>query len=106
MTNASSNRWDHYYTPATAAEAIELLQRYEGRARVVGGGTDLLVETRRGLHRPVEAMVDVTHIEGKDFLTHVLGKGNAGREDTSVDELGRTLPMDEVKIGKPALRSE
>jgi len=69
MTTASTNRWEHYYTPATVAEALEILRRYDGRARVVGGGTDLLVETRRGLHRPVEAMVDVTHIEGLDVIT-------------------------------------
>ena len=43
---------------------LEILERYDGDARVVGGGTDLLVETRRGMHKPVTAMVDVTHIEG------------------------------------------
>ncbi|MDJ0751645.1 MAG: FAD binding domain-containing protein [Woeseiaceae bacterium] len=64
MAQASVNRWEHYYTPASVAEAVEILERYDGEARVVGGGTDLLVETRRGLHKPVVAMVDVTHIEG------------------------------------------
>ncbi len=64
MAQASTNRWQHYYTPATVAEALEILERYDGEARVVGGGTDLLVETRRGLHKPVAAMVDVTHIDG------------------------------------------
>ena len=64
MAQASVNRWEHYYTPASVAEAVEILERYGGEARVVGGGTDLLVETRRGLHKPVVAMVDVTHIEG------------------------------------------
>ena len=69
MTTASINRWEHYYTPATVTEALEILRRYDGGARVVGGGTDLLVETRRGLHRPVDAMVDVTHIDGLDTIT-------------------------------------
>lgn len=64
VAHASVKRWQHYYTPATVAEAVELLDRYDGEARVVGGGTDLLVETRRGMHKPVTAMVDVTHIEG------------------------------------------
>ena len=64
MAQASISRWENYYTPATVAEAVEILQRYDGEARVVGGGTDLLVETRRGLHKPVSAMVDVTHIDG------------------------------------------
>ena len=64
VTQASISRWQHYFTPAAVAEALEILQHYDGEARVVGGGTDLLVETRRGLHKPVEAMVDVTHIDG------------------------------------------
>jgi carbon-monoxide dehydrogenase medium subunit len=41
-----------------------LLQRYDGQARVIGGGTDFLVETRRGLHRSAAAIVDATRIEG------------------------------------------
>jgi carbon-monoxide dehydrogenase medium subunit len=68
MDNAPASRWENYYTPATVAEAIDILQRYDGQARVVGGGTDLLVETRRGMHRPVDAMVDVTRIDGLDTI--------------------------------------
>ena len=64
VAHASANRWKHYFTPASVAEAVDILERYDGDARVVGGGTDLLVETRRGLHKPVTAMVDVTQIEG------------------------------------------
>ena len=68
MADTSTQRWERYYTPASVAEALEILQRYDGQARVIGGGTDLLVETRRGLHRPVMAMVDVTRIEGLDSI--------------------------------------
>lgn len=68
MTNASNNRWHDYYSPESVTEAVELLQRYDGRARVLGGGTDLLVEIRRGLHRPVEAMIDATRIPGLDSI--------------------------------------
>ena len=42
MAQASVNRWEHYYTPGSVAEALEILGRYDGEARVVGGGTDLL----------------------------------------------------------------
>ena len=59
-----STAWNNYYVPETVADALEILQRYDGRARVVGGGTDLLVESRRGLRRPFEAIVDATRIDG------------------------------------------
>ena len=56
--------WNNYYVPATVGDALDILQRYGGRARVVGGGTDLLVESRRGLRRPFEAIVDASRIDG------------------------------------------
>ena len=61
--------WRNYHAPRTVDAAIELLQHYDGDARVIGGGTDFLVETRRGLHRPVEAIIDATRIEGLDSIT-------------------------------------
>ncbi len=54
--------WNHYYTPSTVEEAAEILARYDGAARVVGGGTDLFLEIKDGRYPPVEALVDITHI--------------------------------------------
>jgi carbon-monoxide dehydrogenase medium subunit len=56
--------WQHYHAPRTVDDAISLLASYDGDARVIGGGTDFLVETRRGLHRPQQAIIDATRIEG------------------------------------------
>jgi carbon-monoxide dehydrogenase medium subunit len=41
-----------------------MLARYEGQARVVAGGTDLILDLQQGNEHPVEALVDVTHIVG------------------------------------------
>ncbi|MEW5985684.1 MAG: xanthine dehydrogenase family protein subunit M [Chloroflexota bacterium] len=54
--------WQHYHRPTTVAEALALLARYDGRARLISGGTDLLLEMQQGHRRPVEALVDVTAI--------------------------------------------
>ncbi|MBT8081712.1 MAG: FAD binding domain-containing protein [Gammaproteobacteria bacterium] len=64
MTNA----WRNYHAPQSVDVAIDLLQHYDGGARVIGGGTDYLVETRRGLHRPVDAIIDATRIAGLDGI--------------------------------------
>jgi len=64
-----STAWNNYYVPETIGDALEILQRYDGQARVVGGGTDLLVESRRGLRRPFEAIVDATRIDGLNTIT-------------------------------------
>ncbi len=63
----------NYHTPATVDEALAVLHRYGGRARVVGGGTDLLVETRRGIRRPFDAVVDASRIDGLRQITSTDG---------------------------------
>lgn len=60
--------WTHYHTPGTVEEALALLARYAGEARVIAGGTDLLLDIRQGhLARPT-ALVDITRIAGLDAI--------------------------------------
>lgn len=54
--------WNHYYTPATTEEAVALLMQYAGEARVIAGGTDLLIDLRAEGGSPYEALVDITSI--------------------------------------------
>ncbi|HLF28314.1 MAG TPA: FAD binding domain-containing protein [Anaerolineae bacterium] len=54
--------WNQYHLPTTVDEAVSLLTRYAGQARVVAGGTDLLLELQQGRRPPVGALVDVTRV--------------------------------------------
>lgn len=54
--------WNHYHTPQTVDQALALLRQYAGQARIVAGGTDLLIEGRAEQHPPHEALVDITSI--------------------------------------------
>lgn len=113
VAQAFIKRWQHYYTPPTVTEAVEILERYDGEARVVGGGTDLLVETRRGLHKPVTAMVDVTHIEGLGEISFeddyiVIGCGVTHSQiirDKRIIERGSCLAESCSVIGGPQVRN-
>ncbi len=113
MGNSSANRWEHYYTPETVAEAVELLERYDGQARVVGGGTDLLVEIRRGLHRPVDALVDASRISGLNTIDEdgdyiVIGCGVTHSQiirDTRIVQYGTCLSESCGVIGGPQVRN-
>ena len=56
---------DAYHLPATIDEALQLLAQYQGRARVIGGGTDYFVDDRVStpVSTPPQALVDVTRID-------------------------------------------
>jgi len=58
-----------YWEPRTVQEAIALLSRYGGTAKVVAGGTDLLNAIRSKLIAP-EHVVDIGSIPGLDSLTY------------------------------------
>lgn len=64
--------FDNYHLPTTVNEALTLLAQYDGRARVIAGGTDLLVDTQAEYHhgeRPhFDALVDVTRIQGANEI--------------------------------------
>ncbi|MFC2966701.1 FAD binding domain-containing protein [Acidimangrovimonas pyrenivorans] len=61
-----------YTTPQTAAEAAALLLEGAGAARVLAGGTDLLVQMKSGLVAP-ETVVDIKHIPGLREITREEG---------------------------------
>ena len=113
MTETSTSRWESYHTPESVEEALELLQHYDGNARVVGGGTDLLVEIRRGLRRPFKAMVDVTGIAGlcdisEDHEYMVIGCGVTHAEivnDERIARHGTCLAESCGVIGGPQVRN-
>lgn len=55
--------WNHYHNPTTVDEALGILQQYNGAARIIAGGTDLIIDLRaEGATHIQEALVDVTAI--------------------------------------------
>jgi carbon-monoxide dehydrogenase medium subunit len=62
------NRFE-YFEPATLAEAVALLGRCDGRASVLAGGTDLLVEIKEHVRRP-DYVVNIKRIPGMDALSY------------------------------------
>ncbi len=58
-----------YFEPATLAEAVALLGRGNGKASVLAGGTDLLVEMKEHLRRP-DCVVNIKQIPGMEALSY------------------------------------
>lgn len=60
--------WERYFTPNTLDDALRLLAEHAGKARIVAGGTDLLLEIERGQRADISALIDVSRIEGLDEI--------------------------------------
>ncbi|MBT3337409.1 MAG: 2Fe-2S iron-sulfur cluster binding domain-containing protein [Anaerolineae bacterium] len=60
--------WQEYKTPSSPQEVVELLAQND-RARIVAGGTDLILEIERGIRKDVDTLIDVTRIPNLDRIT-------------------------------------
>ena len=61
------NLWDTYYTATCLDDAVDLLGKYGDRARIIAGGTDLIIEIQHRTRVP-QVVVDVTRVGGLDSI--------------------------------------
>jgi CO/xanthine dehydrogenase FAD-binding subunit len=54
--------WNQYLTPEDLPEALSILEKYGPAARVIAGGTDLVLALSEGRVPTAEAVVDITRI--------------------------------------------
>lgn len=102
-----------YVAPSSLDEALAVVADHRERARVVAGGTDLLVELDRRVGDEVDVLVDLTRIAGLDTIVVdgdrlVLGPlvtHNQCATDTRVVEHALALAQASAEVGSPALRN-
>ncbi|MFC1910548.1 FAD binding domain-containing protein [Chloroflexota bacterium] len=63
-----------YFAPATQEEAIKLLSKYDGKAKVIAGGTDLVVRMKNKFIKP-EYVIDLENISGLDSIKYNAKQG-------------------------------
>lgn len=105
--------WSQYYSVGSLAEALDLLGQYRERARIIAGGTDILLELERQQRPGVEALIDITRIPGLDTITmygdhirlgclvthnHVVGS-------RLIVERGLPLAQASWEVGAPQIRN-
>lgn len=61
--------WHNYYSVSSIEEALTILAAQREKARIVAGGTDLLLELERGVRKGIETLVDVTRVACLDEIT-------------------------------------
>ena len=60
--------WQSYYTPSTLPETLSLLAEHREQARLIAGGTDLIVEIERGVRNP-KTVIDISRLPNLDQIT-------------------------------------
>lgn len=60
--------WNKYFNASTIEEALELLSQYGLNARLIAGGTDILLELEKA-EKELELLVDISRIQGLDRIT-------------------------------------
>lgn len=59
--------WQTYLQPTILSEALDMLQEYGTRARIVAGATDLLVELQRGV-KPTTMLIDISKLQELKYV--------------------------------------
>ncbi len=54
---------EEYLVSHTVEETVQLISASGGKARILGGGSDLLLEMQQGIQPPIRTLVDITEIE-------------------------------------------
>ncbi len=60
---------EYYETPTAVSEVLALLAKYGRAARIVAGGTDIILEQARGLRPEMTRYIDITRVPGLDQIT-------------------------------------
>ncbi|HVP79874.1 MAG TPA: xanthine dehydrogenase family protein subunit M [Thermodesulfobacteriota bacterium] len=56
-----------YLEPETIEEVLTILNRYQGKSKIIAGGTDLMLQMRNKTIKP-EYVIDITRIPGLDYI--------------------------------------
>ena len=103
--------WQTYIQPSSVEEVLELLEQYAGQARLIAGGTDVLVELQRGV-RPTNTLIDITALRELKYVHEENGFILLGALATHNDVIAspvcvqRALPLAQAcwEVGAPQIR--
>lgn len=61
--------WQYYFTPVSIDETLRLLAEHQERARLIVGGTDIILELEREQRPGIDTLIDISRVRGLDKIT-------------------------------------
>lgn len=105
--------WENYYSVSSLEEALRLLASYQDRARIIAGGTDLLLELEHNQRPEMHSLIDISRVPGLDeirlhgdeiYLGPLVTHNHAVGSPLLVE---RALPLAQAcwQVGAPQIRN-
>ena len=82
--------WDFYHTVASIDDALDILDKKKDRARIIAGGTDLILELKKEMHSNVRELIDINRIPRIDEI----------REDGDYIHIGPAVTHNKCLVSK------
>ncbi len=106
--------WSKYVIVANLDEALNFLEAEGGKARVIAGGTDLMLEIERGQRKGIDTLVDISRVPGlreicldEDGIIHIGGlvTHNDCAASKLIQEAAWPLAQACWQVGSPQIRN-
>ena len=107
--------WNRYFTPTSLDETLQLLDQHQNHARVIAGGTDILIEIEQGRRPNIDTLIDITRVPNLDNIyfdeeKQVITLGALVTHNHVVDSqliIERALPLAQAswEVGAPQIRN-
>lgn len=108
-----SHRAVRHINAESIEQVLSLLTTYGSKARILAGGTDLMLEMERRVRTEVHVLIDISRIEGMDAIYEAKDRVNLGplvthnqaATNASVQQSALPLAQACLEVGSPALRN-
>jgi len=61
--------WQEYINATSIEQVLSLLAANKNQARIIAGGTDLVLEMRQDFHQEVKTLIDISRVESLDSIS-------------------------------------